>query len=90
MSQEETWAAVSLHMLATRQGEGICKNCGQKITKFLLPYSGLTEPSWYHLCVDLVCLRHFTVHTANDPAWNREVLEGRAERDTNASGKFQS
>ena len=63
MNQQQ---AVNLHMELTRQGEAVCKHCGQKITKFLLPFSGQTELSWYHLCVDPKRLGHLRLHTAND------------------------
>ena len=62
----EIQEAVNFHMALNKKEESICKHCGQKIAKFLLPFSGLTEPSWYHVCINPKQLRHFLLHTCND------------------------
>lgn len=68
MMEEQTRIAVSDHVEATRKDEDVCKNCGQKIARWTLPQCGHfpEHEAWYHVCIDPVGLRHFSLHTAND------------------------
>jgi len=68
MSRENTREAVSSYMDSTKKEEAVCKNCGQKITRWTLPQCGhfSEHEAWYHVCVDPVGLNHFSLHTAND------------------------
>lgn len=82
MSDDKTWAAVSLHQLATEKRPAVerhCAYCGQRLTRWTLPHPQHPEDdheAWYHVCVDPVGLKHFAFHSPNDHVSTKKDIRG--------------
>lgn len=81
---EATRKAVSLYMDLTRKDEAVCKNCGQKITRWTLPQMGVfkDEEAWYHVCKNPEGLKHLSIHSANDPELGQETCYHAEPKET--------